>query len=306
MDNRSMLWVTGSAAAVAVLAAILPFFTTSAATVAPPAPAADGAADAEIAALARDLSSVRTELRDLAKRVDALSAHRGRAEESTKNVEATPAPGEPAKVRGAPATQERPNGDATRDRFRSMLDRMFRQGLGKTGLSPGEEAEFWKAARTTGVVDELLAELEATVAKNPHDLVARMDLADVYTCKLTTIPGGPEQGVWGNKAEEQWKAVIEVQPDHWQARFALGFNYSMYPEFVDHSREAIEHLEVARRQLTHLPREPRHAETFPALARMYERQRQPERARAVLDEGRQLFPDHEGIRRAWESHQSNK
>jgi hypothetical protein len=99
-----------------------------------------------------------------------------------------------------------------------------------------------------------------------------MELADVYTAKLLTIPGGPEQGVWGGKAERQWQAVLEQQPDHFEARFALGFDYSMYPSFVDKSKEAIEHLEVARRQLASMPAEPRQVETFTALARMYARQ----------------------------------
>ena len=43
--------------------------------------------------------------------------------------------------------------------------------------------------------------------QNPRHEEARMGLADAYVAKLLTVPGGPERGIWGMKAEKQWQTI---------------------------------------------------------------------------------------------------
>ncbi|MBK8097678.1 MAG: hypothetical protein IPK26_11260 [Planctomycetes bacterium] len=291
MESRTVLWSTVAAAVVAVLAAVLPFFVRLPAAPAPLPDRESAAAVTALAALGAQHQSLRGELAALQQRVTACEAVRA------------PAPVAPAVGQSAapgPIASSPPVTDATADRrgFRERMPAMLRQGSGSPVIDEAEQERFWRLARTTDVVDSLIAELEASVAASPRDVAARMELADAYTARLVTIPGGPEQGVWGGKAEREWQAVIGQQPDHWDARFQLGFNYSMYPDFVDRSKEAIEHLEHARTLLPGRAPEPRQVDVYLGLARMYRRQQRDDRAAAVLDEGLLRFPGHEGLQRA--------
>lgn len=248
----------------------------------------------EHAAIADQVVQMRRDHDAIARQLEALAAVRQPAPATTTEARPEPPPEDAMPPTATPTTPAAED----RQRLLTNLARMFRSGTRGPDMPDAEQEQFYRRLRTTGIVDELVTELEAAVERAPNDAAVRMQLADAYTAKLSTIPGGPEQGVWGGKAERQWQAVLERQPEHWEARFALGFNYSMYPSFVDRSAEAIEHLEVARRLLPSLPPEPRQADVFTALARMYQRQGKPDAARTALAEGLQRFPGDEGLLRA--------
>ena len=72
-------------------------------------------------------------------------------------------------------------------------------------------------------------------------------------------------------------------------------------DFMNKQDEAIERLERARQIQQEVEPEPRHAQTFVALARMYQQKGEVKRARDVLLEGLSTHPDHEEIRRALEA-----
>jgi tetratricopeptide (TPR) repeat protein len=293
-----------AAAAVAVLAT-LPTLLRPADPPAPPSPAPAGSA-ATAAAAARmraefepQLAGLREAVAALQERLDAVVHQRLAAPPSPADAKTPPAGDGPAskgEVAGHPAGSGLPPEQLRA--FRGDLARMFRNGLRNPPLSEQEQQRFWELARTPGLIDGLLRELEAAVEAAPGDAAARLQLADACTARLLTLPGGPEQGVWSGKAEKQWTAVLAQDPDHWEARFLLGFNYSMYPSFVDRSTEAIEHLERARTLQQGMPPEPRQVDTYAALARMYARQQKRDRAREVLAEGLQRFPGDETLLRA--------
>ena len=84
-------------------------------------------------------------------------------------------------------------GDAktlSRDEFTDLLGRVL---MDSDSVSPDDQARFWEAARSTGYVDEMLAELEGRIEGDPNDVGARLQLADAYVAKLLTVPAGPER-----------------------------------------------------------------------------------------------------------------
>jgi TolA-binding protein len=161
-----------------------------------------------------------------------------------------------------------------------------------------EEVEFWDAVKSRPeLLKAILTDLEKKVADSPRDIDARMNLARGYLAKLFTATYGPEMGLWAGKAEAQWKAVLEVDPNHWGAHYSLGFSYSQYPDFLNKRPDAIKEFEALRKiQETSTP-EPRHAGTYLQLRQLYLKEGKTAEAQAALDEGLRRFPDDEELKK---------
>lgn len=161
-----------------------------------------------------------------------------------------------------------------------------------------EEAEFWEAAKTRpDLLKGIIADLEKKVGDAPRDIDARMNLARGYLAKLFTATYGPEMGLWAGKAESQWKAVIDVEPNHWDAHYSLAFSYSQYPDFLNKRPDAIREFEALRKIQEASTPEPRHANTYLQLRNLYLKDNRTEDAQKVLDEGLRRFPDDEELKK---------
>ncbi len=188
---------------------------------------------------------------------------------------------------GAPVPD--PERDAQRAELEALIGRLFGPGV-PYGSDPETLERFFALARGSGLVEERIGALEDAVAADPGDVDARMALADAYVAKLMTVPGGPEQGVWGAKAEREWKAVVELEPQSWGAHVSLATNYSYYPDVMGKTGDAIAHYEHARELQRSLAPAPEHAQTYLALSRLYQRTGASESALEVLAEAVALHP----------------
>lgn len=181
--------------------------------------------------------------------------------------------------------------------FRRLMAKVVRVSM-EGSASPEEQQAFWETARNTNVVDDAIDELEARVQANERDDDARMDLADAYVTKLLTVPAGPERGIWGVRAEAEWQAVIDNNPDHWDAQYTLAYNYSMYPDFVSKTEEAVAGFENALAIQERNTPTPEHSQTYVQLARLYEKQGKTAEARKLLEQGSVRHPGDPGIMKA--------
>lgn len=203
-------------------------------------------------------------------------------------------PVRPAVTKTASPTRPSETGAAapSGQRFLTQLSEAVRTTRG--GLGEGEE-QFWEMARTTDVLDNTIDALQAQLASDPGDEEARMQLADAFVAKLLTVPFGPERGIWGERAEAEWQAVLDRNPQHWEAQYVLAYNYSMYPDFVAKTDEAIQGFENAVRIQEGSQHRPEHAQTYVQLAKMYEKKGQLDKAREALSRGASRHPGNESI-----------
>ena len=236
-------------------------------------------------AVDRRLADVRNDVSALTARVLSLEERPGAA------------PGDVAAAPD-PATQEEIDAAKTRRR-EEMLALQKKVFSGKA--TPEEQQRFWEMARTTGIVGELMKQLEGEVAESPGDNELRMNLAQAYIAKLLSIPGGPEQGVWAMKAETQWKAVLERDPNHWDARYSIAFSWSQYPEFLNKTPDAIKEFEKVREVQELQTPQGKHAQTYVQLSILYRRQGNDREAREMLRLGAERHPDDAGIQKALSS-----
>lgn len=176
--------------------------------------------------------------------------------------------------------------------FATLLQKMFRQG---GGASEEEKATFWKLARTTTMIDDQIKDLRAQVQANPGDTEKRLELADAYVAKLLTVPNGPERGIYGVKAEAQWKNILKKDPSNWQSQVSLGFSHSQYPDFMNMTGEAIQDFEKAIKIQERLPNDKRYAVTYSQLGLLYRKQGKIDKALALLREGNRRYPKDKSI-----------
>lgn len=160
-----------------------------------------------------------------------------------------------------------------------------------------ERDRFFRLSKEDGLVDALTAAARASVDAEPESAAAHMQLADAYLLKLYSVPGGPEQGHWGERAEQEWKRVAEIDPEHWDARFRLAESWSYYPDVMNKTGDAVALFERLRQIQEARTPEPRHAQVYGFLHRLYLRQGEREKAEEALAAGLRRHPDDEGLRK---------
>ena len=239
-----------------------------------------------------ELARLSGALADLEQRLARLESSPRRAAASAD--EARPRPDQAALARPPEASPGAAQPDEARsaaDAERAELEELLKLfGSGYDWDASGPELErFYELAKKTGLIDEKLAELEAAVAAAPDGLDLRMELADTYVAKLMTVQG-PEAGLWGSRAEEQWRETEKRDPEHWRATFSLGQNFAYYPDVMGKTDEAIAYLERARAIQERDAQGAEHVRTYLSLARLYQRKGDVARARDVLDAGLRHHP----------------
>lgn len=269
--------------------------------------ARDAAAQAQAAAdkLAGELAKTRDAANSNTARLRDLDREMGRLREQLTAANTRIDQLETSGVRAAdgdlPAAAPEPMSpeEAAAAKAKRLSDLQALQKKVFSGKATAEEQQrFWETARTTGIVEDLMKELEGRVEESPYDSDGRMQLAQAYIAKLLSIPGGPEQGVWAMKAEGQWKEVLKQDENHWDARYSLAFSWSQYPEFLNKTPDAIKEFEKVREVQERATPEAKHGQTYLQLSMLYRRQGNTKKAREVLQTGAERHPDDEGLRKA--------
>jgi tetratricopeptide (TPR) repeat protein len=166
--------------------------------------------------------------------------------------------------------------------------------------SPDEELEFWTQLRESDAINEVIKNRENQTPLESDDIDAQMTLADLYVAKILSVTG-PEQGLWAMKAEERWRAVLEVDPNHWQARHNVAFSLSQYPDFLNKTGEAISEFEKLVTVQETMEPEPKHAATYLLLYRLYEKRGDRGNAVDALKQGLERFPENNDLIDQWNS-----
>jgi tetratricopeptide (TPR) repeat protein len=239
---------------------------------------------------AQALAANRDELRKIRDEVAAINQRLG--EEASRSAGGAAASGtsSPAELISKPAVVDRA---AQLAEMKGLQEKVF-----SGDATEAEQSRFWELARSAAVVDELMKTLEATVKERPDDVAARMELAEAYVSKLMTIPDGPEKGLWSNKAVAQWNEVLKKDADNWDARYSIAFTWSMWPDFLNKTPDAIKEFEKVREIQERRTPEPQHAETYFQLSRLYQKQGKADKAKQALKDGLMRHADDPELKKA--------
>jgi len=194
-----------------------------------------------------------------------------------------------------PAAATEDAGAAARARERSISDALAK--LDDPALSDTARQRLWKELFEAGLGDQVLAELEALAERDPNNPNARCDLAQAYLQKLFNVPMGPEQGLWGTKADKAFDAALALDENHWEARFGKAVALSNWPAFLGKQPEAIKHFEVLIQQQSRQASQPHFVNTHLILGNMYMQAGQKDKALATWQQGAAQFPSNESLRK---------
>jgi tetratricopeptide (TPR) repeat protein len=170
----------------------------------------------------------------------------------------------------------------------SIVDRILGGGF------DDEEAQaLWDRLRKEGRIDEVVAAIEELVAERPNDPDLAVDLGNAYIQKIFDVGMGPMAGLFGQKADEAFDRALELDPEHWEARFTKAVSLSNWPAFLGKAGEAIAQFETLATQQEAGSAEPHFSQTYYFLGNMYLQTGETGKAVEAWKRGLALFPGDE-------------
>ncbi|MEQ1894866.1 MAG: hypothetical protein ABL998_20175 [Planctomycetota bacterium] len=165
------------------------------------------------------------------------------------------------------------------------------------GQVEGEELELlWQKLREEKRVDQVVAEIERLAENSPNDPDLASEVGKAYIQKLFDVGVGPLAGVWGEKADKAFDHALELDPEHWDARFEKAVALSNWPAFLGKQGEAARQFELLREQQERSAPKASHASTYFFLGNLYDQMGERDKAAAVWARGFELFPDSDQLR----------
>lgn len=164
------------------------------------------------------------------------------------------------------------------------------------GSNPDDSSEVWARVKEAGKLDDLVALFEERARANPDLPQAQMDLGNAYLQKLMAMTPGPQSGVVATQAEDAFTRVLEIDPNHWGARFTRAMSFTFWPDFVSKKQQAIDEFELLIGQQEQLPSQPHYAQTYLFLGNLYEQRGELQKAADIWSKGLRFFPDDSDLR----------
>ena len=164
-------------------------------------------------------------------------------------------------------------------------------------MSDADAQAIWDKLRKSGQVDEMIKKFEELAANNPNSADAQVAVGVAYCQKLQGMTPGIESGTLAIKADKTFDKALELNPQHWDARFVKAMALSFWPAMFGKQAEALKHLEILRGQQEARSSQPKkYAETYLMLGNLYSQQGKTDKAKEYWRKGADLFPDHAGLK----------
>ena len=158
------------------------------------------------------------------------------------------------------------------------------------GTNPDQLAEVWARVKESGQIEELIALFEENAWVNPGLAQAHLELGNAYLQQLMSMTPGPQSGVVATQADQAFDAALDIDPNHWSARFTKAVTLTFWPDFLGKNKDAIAQFEILIGQQEQRPPQPDYAQTYLYLGNLYEQQGEPEKATEAWSKGLGLFP----------------
>jgi len=155
-----------------------------------------------------------------------------------------------------------------------------------------EQQRLWKELNEQGLLDLFVLEMEKQAAIDSSDPDLCNMLGETYLQKSFAMGVGPASIEWGEKADKAFDQALEVDDEHWEARFNKAVSLSNWPAFLGKSGEAIRQFEIlVAQQETGTSPGGAYDQTYYFLGNMYQQIGESEKARVIWARGKALFPD---------------
>ncbi|MCA8941146.1 MAG: tetratricopeptide repeat protein [Planctomycetes bacterium] len=161
-----------------------------------------------------------------------------------------------------------------------------------------ERKEIWVAARDAGKLEELVDLFRVAAEENPNDADAQVGYADALMQRIWQDEdiSARERGKVAVLADQTFDRALELNPDHWNARYQKAVSLTFWPSFLGKEPEAVRQFETLLERQSRGPVQPEHANTFFFLGNLYAKRGDRDKAIATWSQGAQMFPDDARLR----------
>jgi tetratricopeptide (TPR) repeat protein len=144
------------------------------------------------------------------------------------------------------------------------------------------------------------AALEALLERDPRNAKAHYLLARAYVDELMISKSYADMERLGKLCMAEYGSALEIDPAYWEPRFERAISLTYYPEQMGMLPDAVRDFETLVKQQNRSNADPRFAETYANLARVYVRTGKRDKAVATLNDAVALFPDSESLKKQLE------
>ncbi len=135
------------------------------------------------------------------------------------------------------------------------------------------------------------ADFRSRVTRNPRDVESRVGLAQLLSQCILPSAEMMQKGELSAEALELLDQAIELQPDHWLARFVLANISDQSPPFLGRRKRAAQEYDILLRMQGDRNDNPLFARVFVSRGRQLSREGQVDSARVLWSRGLTLFPN---------------
>jgi tetratricopeptide (TPR) repeat protein len=157
-------------------------------------------------------------------------------------------------------------------------------------LAYADREALFERAREAGLLEALVSAVAARAEASPSDPGAQVLAGNAYLAQLNTVTDGPQRGMLATRADRFFDRALELDPEHWEARFTKAVALSFWPPVFGKQAEAIRQFEVLVGQHQGSPVLPHQAQTYELLGNLYLQSGQREKALSTWSTGRSLVP----------------
>lgn len=190
-------------------------------------------------------------------------------------------------VQGEPTEKPWPGGAAD---ARAAIDAIL-----ELGVDTAEARALWEEAAANGQLHELLAEMEARMELEPVTADQQYDRARAFYAAAQVHPSNAD-GNWWVDSNSAYNQVLEIDPQHWDARFQKARNMAFWPVAYGGQAEAVRHFETLVKQQRGSSDRADYADTYRWLGNLYDQQGRADDARRTWEQGLALFPNNASLR----------
>ena len=175
--------------------------------------------------------------------------------------------------------------EASSARFRELM-------LARTNgtMTKKDMAEWVMLSKNKSLMAHMVGELEQRVSDNPADVEARLRLAGIESARVHLAESITERAMLGKNVRTQIEEVLKLDPNNWKARYMRAVGISHSQRTPQGRANAISEFQSLIKLQDSLPTEPRFAQPYGQLARVYMAQRDTQNAEQAVRRGLEIDP----------------
>lgn len=197
---------------------------------------------------------------------------------------------------GAVAARAESTADAPTREDETDLMKVFADLQGKNLWLPESQSLIAKLAKA-GKLEDLVAVFRKHAKANPQDATAQAALGSMLLQACDHCPSDSEKGRYAEAADDAFDRALDVDPQHWEARFTKALAYTFWPAFTGKPAEAVTQFETLIKQQERQRPEPHHAQSYLYLGNLHLQRGDRKKAEAIWGQGLRLFPNDPELRK---------